>query len=458
MTRCRGARRPPRRRPRFSPAARSACARRCSIPCPRWPRGVGDARGGRSRGAEGVISPARRRCRFRPTIRSRRKSARSARAVPRQAPLGRRQPAPAPPATSAARALPTAGAGRGVPGRPLKRHTPTLWNLAWAGAGVLGRPRAQPRGAGRGPDRSPGRDGAADRRRVVARLAADPAYGARLRGGLSRRPAVDAGKSRQGDRDLRADAGVAADPLRPLDRRRRASAGGERDRRLPPVHRQGRLRQLPQRLRLHRLRLPRHRPARRRSRPRRGAAARGRRARIQDAGPARDRPLRSLHARRLARDARRTWCGTMQSGIVERPTLSTDLTRELDADRCRARRSHRLSRHADERGRSAAAATDRAASESARPRRRSASARCRRTTRPSIPTHIALPRGERLWIVNNDTRTHNIRVFDPGARLRFRRAGAGRDRRDRLSRMRARSWCSAASIRRWSFTSTSPAE
>src|SRR5262249_32323803 len=22
--------------------------------------------------------------------------------------------------------------GRGVPGRPLKRHTPTLWNLAWA--------------------------------------------------------------------------------------------------------------------------------------------------------------------------------------------------------------------------------------------------------------------------------------------------------------------------------------
>jgi cytochrome c peroxidase len=29
------------------------------------------------------------------------------------------------------------------------------------------------------------------------------------------------------------------------------------------------------------------------------------------------------------------------------------------------------------------------------------------------PTHIALPRGGRLWIVNNDTRTHNVRVFDP---------------------------------------------
>jgi cytochrome c peroxidase len=30
------------------------------------------------------------------------------------------------------------------------------------------------------------------------------------------------------------------------------------------------------------------------------------------------------------------------------------------------------------------------------------------------PTHIALPRGGRLWILNNDTRTHNVRIFDPG--------------------------------------------
>jgi cytochrome c peroxidase len=29
------------------------------------------------------------------------------------------------------------------------------------------------------------------------------------------------------------------------------------------------------------------------------------------------------------------------------------------------------------------------------------------------PTHIALSRGARLWIVNNDTRTHNVRIFDP---------------------------------------------
>jgi cytochrome c peroxidase len=29
------------------------------------------------------------------------------------------------------------------------------------------------------------------------------------------------------------------------------------------------------------------------------------------------------------------------------------------------------------------------------------------------PTHTAIRRGERLWILNNDTRTHNVRVFDP---------------------------------------------
>jgi cytochrome c peroxidase len=29
------------------------------------------------------------------------------------------------------------------------------------------------------------------------------------------------------------------------------------------------------------------------------------------------------------------------------------------------------------------------------------------------PTHVVLAHGQRLWILNNDTRTHNIRVFDP---------------------------------------------
>lgn len=29
------------------------------------------------------------------------------------------------------------------------------------------------------------------------------------------------------------------------------------------------------------------------------------------------------------------------------------------------------------------------------------------------PTHVRIRRGDKLWILNNDTRTHNIRVFDP---------------------------------------------
>jgi cytochrome c peroxidase len=53
------------------------------------------------------------------------------------------------------------------------------------------------------------------------------------------------------------------------------------------------------------------------------------------------------------------------------------------------------------------------------------------------PTHVRVRRGERLWILNNDTRTHNIRVFDakldfdsgaqePGetVQIAFRKAGS----------------------------------
>jgi len=31
-----------------------------------------------------------------------------------------------------------------------------------------------------------------------------------------------------------------------------------------------------------------------------------------------------------------------------------------------------------------------------------------------FPGHVAIKRGERLWVVNNDTRTHNIRIYDRG--------------------------------------------
>ena len=80
-----------------------------------------------------------------------------------------------------------------------------------------------------------------------------------------------------------------------LERRRGA--------RLPPVHRQGRLRAVPRRLALHRRPLPRHRPARQGSRPRRRARRHAGAHGLQDAGPARAGAHRALHARRLAADA-----------------------------------------------------------------------------------------------------------------------------------------------------------
>src|SRR2546421_10104058 len=65
--------------------------------------------------------------------------------------------------------------GRGVPGVPLKRHTPTLWNLAWAGPVFWdGRARSleeQVAGPIEAPDEM-GRPVAS----LVALLAADPAY------------------------------------------------------------------------------------------------------------------------------------------------------------------------------------------------------------------------------------------------------------------------------------------
>ena len=138
-------------------------------------------------------------------------------------------------------------------------------------AGVLGRAGAQPRGAGRGSDRIAGRDGAAGGRGGRAACGRSR-HGARVCRGVSRRAAGRRRQSRQGDRHLRTDAGVADDPLRPVRRRRRAGAERQRDRRVSAVHRQGRLRALPQRICLYGLCLPRHRLARRRSRPRRGAA------------------------------------------------------------------------------------------------------------------------------------------------------------------------------------------
>src|SRR5437588_10261138 len=64
--------------------------------------------------------------------------------------------------------------GTGVPGRPLKRHTPTLWNLAWAGPVFWdGRAHSLEEQVA-GPIESPD-EMAQPMASVVERLAADPA-------------------------------------------------------------------------------------------------------------------------------------------------------------------------------------------------------------------------------------------------------------------------------------------
>ena len=101
--------------------------------------------------------------------------------------------------------------GHGVPGRPLKRHTPTLWNLAWARPVFWdGRARSLEEQVA-GPIESP--DEMAQPMDPVDRAPVGrPGDEARLRRGL---PAVAEGRrrqSRQGDRDLRAHLRLARRP------------------------------------------------------------------------------------------------------------------------------------------------------------------------------------------------------------------------------------------------------
>ena len=108
-----------------------------------------------------------------------------------------------------------------------------------------------------------------------------------------------------------------------------------------------------------------------------------------------------------------TWSGITRAASSSGRRFSKDLTRGLKlTDAERADLIAFLGTLTSD-GSAALARPDRAGRKPARRCRPSRSAPCRRTTRRSIPTISRLPRGGRLWIVNNDTRTHNVRVFDP---------------------------------------------
>jgi len=69
------------------------------------------------------------------------------------------------------------------------------------------------------------------------------------------------------------------------------------------------------------------------------------------------------------------------------------------------------------------------------------------------PTHVKVKSGSHLWILNNDSRTHNVRVFDQSSSSIPGRRSPGKPSRSRFQ-LRDRFWCSVASIPKWNSTST----
>ena len=299
---------------------------------------------------------------------------------------------------------------RGVPGRPLKRHTPTLWNLAWSSPVFWdGRARSLEEQVA-GPIESPD-EMAQPLASVVARLAADPAMERAFALAFPEAPRVDAQNL------AKALATYERTFVSPPTRFDRWIAGEESA--LTANEFAG--------FRLftgkagcanchsgfaltdyafHDIGLP--------------GDDRGRGAvlRLEVA----EHAFKTPGLREIGRSAPYMHDGSLatladvlrhyQSGIVERPTLSRDLPRGLKLTDA-------------ERGDLVAfLATLTSETAPALPNKIVAVKRGPMTPAEPVstvsqddktfhPKHIALKRGSRLWIVNNDTRTHNVRIFDP---------------------------------------------
>ena len=300
--------------------------------------------------------------------------------------------------------------GRGVPGRPLKRHTPTLWNLAWS-APVFwdGRARSLEEQVA-GPIESPD-EMAQPLASLVTRLAADPDMGRAFAAAFPENPRVDAVNLAKA---LATYERTFVSPPTRFDRwvagEAQALAGNE-----------------VAGLRLfagkagcvkchsgfaftdyafHDIGLP--------------GEDRGRGAVLRLTVA--EHAFKTPGLRELGRSAPYMHDGSLatltdvvrhyESGIVERPTLSKDLTRKLAlTDAERADLIAFLATLTSE--------DDPALPNKIVPLVGGPTTPAERVSTVSQddktfhPGHIALPRGARLWIVNNDTRTHNIRIYDP---------------------------------------------
>jgi cytochrome c peroxidase len=300
--------------------------------------------------------------------------------------------------------------GRGVPGRPLKRHTPTLWNLAWASPVFWdGRARSLEEQVA-GPIESPD-EMAQPLAAVIARLAADPATVRAFADAFPQSPKVDAANL------AKAITTYERTFVSPDTRFDRWIAGDEQALRANEVagfklftgkagcvncHSGFAFTDYA----FHDIGLP--------------GDDRGRGAvlRLEAA----EHAFKTPGLREIGRSAPYMHDGSLAtledvlrhyvSGVVERPTLSKDLTRPLAlADAERADLVAFLGSLTSER--------EPALPEQIVPATAGPVAAAQQVStvaqddKAFHPTHIALPRGARLWIVNNDTRTHNVRIFDP---------------------------------------------
>jgi cytochrome c peroxidase len=300
--------------------------------------------------------------------------------------------------------------GRGVPGRELKRHTPTLWNLAWA-APVFwdGRARSLEEQVA-GPIESPD-EMAQPLPAVVARLQADPAMVQAFAAAFPAAPKVDAGNL------VKAIATYERTLVSPQTRFDRWIAG---DAQALNQNEIAGFRLFTGKAQcanchsgfaftdyaFHDIGLP--------------GDDRGRGAVLRLPGA--EHAFKTPGLREIGRSAPYMHDGSLatldavtrhyESGVVERPTLSKDLPRGLKLSD--GERADLIAFVATLTGESEPLLPDKIVPTKAGP---SAPAQQVSTVsqddKTFFPGHIALRLGARLWIVNNDTRTHNVRVFDP---------------------------------------------
>ena len=354
---------------------------------------------------------------------------------------------------SAARASRTARSqGRGVPGRALKRHTPTLWNLAWSSPVFWdGRARSLEEQVA-GPIKSPD-EMAQPMAALIARLAADPATVRAFAEAFPEAPQVDAANLAKAiatyertfvSPDTRFDRWIAGDE-RALTRNEIAGfklfTGKAR---CVNCHSGFAFTDYA----FHDIGLP--------------GDDRGRGAvlRLEVA----EHAFKTPGLREIGRSAPYMHDGSLAtledvlrhyvSGIVDRPTLSKDLTRGIKLSD--AERADLIAFLGTLTSEQAPALPDKivpVASGPAVPAEQVSTVS--QDDKTFHPGHVAIP--ARRAVVDRQQRHPHPQCADirSRARFRFRRPGARRNGRDRLSPRPARSSSSAASIRRWSFTSMS---